>query len=311
MSDETPPFYRDPNGIRVLADAAALLVADYTFVGALEPFPVYTDTPDPDMATRTPPVYYNLAGVKVPADGFAIVLSDGTIVGPGNPLPTTGGGGGPVDAYDVSYTTPADPSIENVGEALDSIFYVATDITSFTGGSTVEIGSSIASVNLAWSINKTVTSQSINHGIGALDPELRMFTTTDGPYTTNQSWTLTASDGQTSDNASTNLTFLPKRYWGVSPNTELDNSQILALSQELASSRGKSITYNAKGGRYPYYVYPTSFGALTGVTVGGLPFSDYDVAVQSVTNAQGYVQNYYVIRFNNIQTGAAIAVVWS
>ena len=305
------PFYRDPSNILVPAEVTTLLQADFTFTTEMTPLPVYTDTRDPDMTTDTPPVYYNLAGVKVPADVYCILLADGTVVGPGNPLPTTGGGGGPVDAYDVSYTTPAYPAIENVGEALDQIFYVPTNITSFSGGGTYEIGTSISSVHLTWTINKDITSQSINHGIGSLDPSLRAYDTTDGPYTTNQSWTLTVSDGTTGDNASTSLTFLAKRYWGVWDDQHPDNSEILTLSQELASSRGKSITYNATGGKYPIYVYPTSFGALTGVTVGGLAFSDYTQEVISLTNAQGYTQNYYLTYFNGIQTGAAINVVWS
>lgn len=306
----TPPFYRDPNGIRVLADAAALLVADFQFVGAMQPFPVYTDTPDPDAAMTTPPIYYNLAGVRVPADGFAIVLSDGTFVGPGNPLPTTGGGGGPVDAYQVSYETPAHPSVENVGEALDIIFYVPVDITSMTGGGIFEIGSTVAEVTLNWAINKTVTSQSISNGVGSIDPALRTLNI-DGPWTTGQTWQLTASDGESSDQASQSISFLRKRYWGPSPETSLSDADIRNLAQEFATNNDKAVTYNCTGGQYPYFCYPVSFGPLTSVTVGGLAFSDYTQDVQSFTNASGHTEDYYVTRFNGIQTGAAIAVVWS
>lgn len=307
---DTPPFYRLPGGISVPAQVTSLIFADYTLVDTGSPLPVYQAAIDPGMVTTTmPPFYLDPAGVEVPANVSAIILSDGSMVGPGNPLPVTGGGGGG-SAYDITYTTPAHPDIENVGEALDTIFYVPTDITAFSGGGTFEIGSSIASVNLAWSINKAVTSQSINNGVGSLDPSLRALNVP-GPFTSNQSWTLTASDGTTSDNASTSLSFARKRYWGASAEEELDNSQILALSQEFASNNDKAVTYDCSGGKYPYFCYPTSFGTLSAVTVGGLAFSDYNQQVQSFTNASGHTENYYVTRFNGIQFGAAINVVWS
>jgi hypothetical protein len=217
---------------------------------------------------------------------------------------------GAADAYGVAYTNPGYPGIGNVGQALDTILYVPMDITAFAGGGTFEIGSSVASVNLTWSLNKDPTTQSINNGVGGQDPEDRAVTV-NGPFTSDITWTLTASDGETEDTAQTGLAFRHKRYWGVSASTTLNNAAILALSNEFATGRQKSISYNATGGRYPYYVYPVSFGAPANVTVGGLAFSDYTVSTQSFTNASGHTADFYVIRFNNIQTGAAINVVWN
>lgn len=219
-----------------------------------------------------------------------------------------GGSGGPVDAEDVSYDG---GGFDNVKEALDSIFYVAPVVTSFTGGGNYEIGASVASVDLNWAFNKTIVSQSINNGVGSLDPALRTLHV-NGPWTTNQTWTITASDGTNNAGASTSIAFLRKRYWGADAAESLpDDEDIIALSQELSTSRGKTINYNCSGGKYPYYVYPTSFGALTGAVVNGLAFSDYTQTIQTFTNAQGHTENYYVTRFNGIQFGASIPVVWS
>jgi len=218
--------------------------------------------------------------------------------------------GGSSDAYAVSYTTALYPSIDNVGEALDRIFYVAVGVTFFSGGSVHEIGESVASVALTWGYNKDVTSQSISNGIGSLDPEDRAVTAF-GPFTTNQTWALTASDGTTNTGASTSLSFARKRYWGASANESLTASQIRALNQEFASNNDKAVTYDCSGGKYPFFCYPTSFGVLSAVTVGGLAFSDFSQNVISFQNASGHTENYYVTRFNGIQTGAAIAVVWS
>lgn len=219
----------------------------------------------------------------------------------------TGGGGGPTDAGDVSYTGPY-PTVQ---AALDALFYVAPRINSFSNNvGTVEIGQTITAVTLAWSFNKTMTSASINQAVGSV-LGLTSKALTGLSLTTSFTWTLTASDGLNTTSASTGISFLNKRYWGVSTNTALVDADILALSSEFASSRGKAISYNATGGKYPFYCYPASFGAPANVTVGGLAFTDFTVTAQNFTNASGHTESYNVIRFNNLQTGAAINVVWN
>lgn len=220
-----------------------------------------------------------------------------------------GGGGGASYAEDVAYNN---AGFTNVKEALDSLFYTPPQITSFTNNrGTMEIGSSVADVTLSWSYNKDEVSQSINQGVGDLVVGDRSETVA-GPFTADRTWTLTMSDGEQTRQASTSIAFRRRRYWGVSALTTLNNAQILALGgSEFATSFGKAITYNASGGRYPYYAYPASFGVPSSVTVGGLAFSDFTVSVVSLTNASGHTEDYNVIRFNNIQTGAAISVVWA
>lgn len=221
--------------------------------------------------------------------------------------PPSSGGGGPVDAYDVTYDH--DP-FTNVGEALDFLLYVAPAITSFTGGSVNEIGSSVADVDLNWTLNKDVTTQTLT-GPGSIDPALRTYHF-DGPWTTNQSWTLTVGDGENTANATQSVLFRNKRYWGASADPgPLSDADIIAFSQEFATGFNKSISYDCSGGKYPYYAYPESFGDPTHVTVGGLDFSAYTIEVQSFTNASGHTSDYNVIRFDTIQFGASINVVWA
>lgn len=306
MSDRLPK-YRSPANVIVPALPAAIVIADFSIVSPTNPLPTVGDVSVPGEYDKLP-IYVDPAGVQAPANPFAILLADGSFVGPGNPLPTTGGGGGPVTAEQVSVTN---PGFSNAQEIFDYLLYVPLLINSFTGGSTNEIGSTVNTVNLAWTYNKDVESQSINQGIGSLDPALRTYPLTGLGLTTNRTWTLSATDGTTPRTANTTVSFLPKAYWGPWPDQDPDNSEILTLTQALASSRGRSVTYDCTGGRYPIYCYPTSFGALAGVTVGGLAFSDYTLDTISLTNAQGYTQNYYLFSFNGIQTGAAINVVFS
>ncbi|CAA2141390.1 hypothetical protein [Hyphomicrobium sp. ghe19] len=219
------------------------------------------------------------------------------------------GEGGPVAASDVAYAISSDPSIANVQEALDKLLYKA-NVVSLSGGGSYEIGSTVHGVHLAWSFSKAIVSQALNQGIGALDLDVREYDW-DDDITSNLTFTLTASDGKQNASASTSVQFYRKRYWGVAAAPTLDNAGILALSQEFATSLSKTLAYDATGKKYPYYCYPASFGTLSDVRVGGLAFSDFTQSLQSLTNASGHTEDYWVTRFNGIQTGANIQVAWA
>lgn len=200
-------------------------------------------------------------------------------------------------------------SITNVQQALDQLLYVAPNITSFSGGGTYEVGQSIASVNLAWVLNKAVTSQSINQGIGSLDVGLRNYTHTPStPIRSNVTYTLTVSDGKNSASKSTSLAFRYKRYWGVSSKDTLTNADILALSKELTTGRTQSRTFNCSGGKYFYFVIPAEFCNGISFKVGGLAFSDMEVSNITLTNESGATVACKVYRSKNLQTGSAISV---
>lgn len=301
------PQYRLPSGIKAAAKGGALVIADNVVVGPDNVLPVMTDLPVPGDYGQLP-TYRDEYGVQVRSLPFAIVLPDGSIVGPGNPLPTTGGGGGSVAASDVTVTN---PGYDNAQEIFDALLYVPLQITAFVGGSNNEIGSTVDDISLDWTYNKAVTSQSIDQGIGSLDPSLRFNDIHGAGLTSNTTYTLSATDGTTPRTAGTTVAFLPKRYWGPSSTKTPDNAQILALSQELSTARAKAVTYDCTGGAYPVYAWPKSEGLLANVTVGGLAFSDYTINTVSLTNASGHVQDYYQFTFNGIQTGANINVVFT
>lgn len=148
---------------------------------------------------------------------------------------------------------------------------------------------------------------------GQAEPQSQFFL---GPFTSNQTWTL-SGDGVID---SISLNFNLRRFWGVSAGTTVSNSQILAFNNELgfgddvSGNFNKIVTYDCSVGggfNYPYYVYPVAWGGPPiGVTVNGLPFSDFSIATQSVTNASGHVDSYYILRFNNVQTGSNILTSW-
>ena len=196
-----------------------------------------------------------------------------------------------------------------VASALDQLLYVAPSASFSLSVGTVEIGSTVATVTATWSFNKVMTSATLTDATIAPTDTNKVFSGLS--LTSNKTYVLGFNDGTNSGSVSRTISFSPKRYWGVSTNASMVDSGIIAMSQEFSGSKSKSVSYDCTGGRYFYFCYPSSSGMPANVTVGGLAFSDYTVTTQSFTNASGYTQNYNVVRCNNLQTGAAINVVWA
>lgn len=198
---------------------------------------------------------------------------------------------------------------------------VPLSITSFTGGGIFEKGSVVNSVNLAWVYNQSNqnpnTSQSINQGVGSLPISQRNYTFST-PISGNTTFTLTGIDSiRGSANASTNISFLNRRYWGVTTASVMTQTDVKAGSSELNENISKDITFNCTGGYYFYYAFPSRLGSLSTYTtlVNGFPFSDWsDNAggstisgfLVNVTNASGFTESYRVYRSYNLQNGSNI-----
>lgn len=194
---------------------------------------------------------------------------------------------------------------------IEISLYQGIDVSAFSNTTgTLERGQSVTSTTLNWTINKTETSQSINQGIGAVTNGIRTYNDSFAAITTDKTYTITASDGTTSDNASTSILFRQRRWWGINASSTATTGLILSLgSSEFSTSRSKSFTING-GGQYLYYAYPSSFGAAT-FTVNGLLNTAWTLTVVSHTNASGYTENYNVYRSNTIQNGTGISIVVS
>jgi len=192
-----------------------------------------------------------------------------------------------------------------IDQILNQINYIAISINLFTGTPAVAQMGSTQSVQLSWSLNKDPSAQFINNSAININDSNRLIT----GVTTNQSYTLKVVDENNAEDESTvNISFQNRRYWGASINPSLDSEGVTTLTNELNGSRSKTITYNATGGRYIYYAYPSRLGNLSLVTVNGLAFSAYTVTLVNITNSDGYTESYNLIRFNSIQNGSAIQV---
>ncbi len=183
----------------------------------------------------------------------------------------------------------------------------------------LEKGMTILETTLDWnSYNKIPTSQSLNQLIGSISIGTTNYNHIDS-YTSNRTYTLTYSDGQTNKNTSTLVRFRDLRFWGTtSSSANLSEAQLEAQSSELSTSRSKSITFAANGDRI-FYAYPTSFGLATVKDSNNLTFQSWmnggvevtSPYVVSITNSYGYTQDYYVYQSFNTFGSSSIQFAWS
>ncbi len=195
---------------------------------------------------------------------------------------------------------------EQVGDLLSKAI-------AFTSGSATpgeaEIGASVASVVLKWSTNKTPTTLTLDGTALGTTETTRTMT---GPFTTNKTWALKATDerGATATR-NLSLTFKNKVYWGVgtATGTAIDDAFVLGLSgSAFATGRGRTFSANAGAGQYIYYVFPKSWGTPV-FKVGGFEGGFALDREWEHTNASGGKVQYQAWRSTNAGLGATTVVV--
>ena len=216
---------------------------------------------------------------------------------------------------DFAYTNPMYSDIHTLEDAMNTLLYVAPSISSFTSspsGATYEIGHVIkAPVTFSWTVNKTVTSQSISNLGSTLSATDRNATYNGSDITTDKKFTLSVSDGKKSATRDINFTFRHNRYWGVStiPGT-YDSTFIKSLSnKEYATARTKS-AFNMTAGvnQYMFYCFPTSWGTPT-FNVGGFDGGFSKAATLDFTNASGNTTSFDIWKSENANLGQQTIVV--
>jgi hypothetical protein len=248
--------------------------------------------------------------VSVTAGG----TSDVYVIEPNRTLRSIGdsgqaGGNGTLTAYHLPFDA---GGFTNVGDALASLFYVRPTV-SLTGGGTYEIGQTVSSVTLNWSIGGShpPVSQSLNNGIGNITPlTTRTYTHSGQTITANRTYTITVSDGTNTATSSTTVAFSPKRYWGVSDKATLSDTDILALSSEFSTNRNQTRTLDCSGGRYLWFVWESGYGEGS-FTLNGLPNTAFTPATRTMVNASGATRSVLLTRSDNLLYGDAYTLVVS
>lgn len=189
-------------------------------------------------------------------------------------------------------------SIDDLSARVAALEYIDVKINSFTATpSTCEMGSNNAIV-LAWTLS-TPASLTLNNA-----------TVTGSSYTatnvtSNQTYTLVASDGQTSDTKTVNVSFANQIYWGVAAST---SSPTTLASKTLSNTKGRTITVNAGSGQYIIYALPKRLGTVT-FKVNGFDGGFTEPEERILANASGYSEAYYVYRSVNANLGTTTVVI--
>ena len=217
---------------------------------------------------------------------------------------TSGGSssGGASTASEVSYKNANYPSQTNVKKALDAIWakldYVKPEILSFTmtpSTTIYEVGSSVDSLNFAWTLNKDVITQTLTDCTITVDDRSATYST---PITSNKTFTLTVGDGENSVSKNLSVSFQNKIYWGnAAIPAEFNSEFILGLqNNKFTTAKKGNYSMNIGADEYGFIAFPSSFGTLVSWYIGGFETTVESCGEISFTNASGGVTNYSIYR---------------
>lgn len=218
------------------------------------------------------------------------------------------------DGYDIpaATTTKAGVMTADMYKTLQEI-ELATFPLSLTasGGGTFEVGSSnkspigiiVTRKGKDVTSSSTITVTASGSVTGSLSSDKKTWTPSTN-ISSNTSVAVKATYGSQNATKTVNYTFKYKKYWGTSTSASLTSSQVIALAGSTwADSKAMgATTFDCTGGKYVYYVIPSSLGTPE-FWVGGLKNTDISVGNISVTNASGGTARYLIMRLANIQTG--------
>lgn len=218
------------------------------------------------------------------------------------------------DGYDIpaATTTKAGVMTADMYKTLQEI-ELATFPLSLTasGGGTFEVGSSnknaigiiVTRKGTDVTSSSTITVTASGSVTGSLSSDKKTWTPSTN-ISSNTSVAVKATYGSQNATKTVNYTFKYKKYWGTSTSASLTSSQVIALagSTWAYSKAMGATTFDCTGGKYVYYVIPSSLGTPE-FWVGGLKNTDVVTTSATVTNASGGSATYSIMRLANIQTG--------
>lgn len=197
-----------------------------------------------------------------------------------------------------------------VYELLDNLSYIPLVINLFTLNGYKEYysekGSTVTSLSFLWGYNKDILTQSITH-LPIINNSIRAYNLS-GTFTSNTDFTLTATDGDTTISAITELMFLDSMYYGVSTSPTLNNADVLGLSNVLAKDFERKVVFDCSGGKYFYFAFPSVWG-VPRFRVGGFNFTAMvKENIPIFTNSSWHTLSLDVWRVQDIQFGSNIEV---
>lgn len=224
--------------------------------------------------------------------------------------------GTPVLAGNVSLGQPGGPYIDDSVVSLEKTWSSAKileelnrpplEILSFSVSPTSADNGSTATVTLSWTLSGTPISQSVN----GQTIETNRTSCSFAGVTTQTTYTLTVSDGRTTETRSVIFYFRSRAFWGVSDAQEsYDSAFIAGLNHStLTSSRARTITATAGRNEYIYYCIPSTFGTPQ-FTVSGFTGGFTRAGRISYTNAYSFVETYDIWKSDNDNLGETTVII--
>lgn len=246
-------------------------------------------------------------------------------------------------AADSEYHNDAVSSITNVQQALDNLmnihYYVNPSYTTFTvdRSGNYDVGTVLSQpFTVTWILTKQPESGDVETlkyegttllNIMSLEDHSKWKSgtytytnniTSNSPrtytfrvdYTDNHS---TVPSGKTgSCYATRTFNFMYRRYWGVTSTETLSDEQLYDLSNELSTSRSQERDFNCTGGKYWWFVIPTTYcSGIQFTDVGsGLPMTlpPECISSRTITNSQGISYSVNVYRGEFKQTASSVKI---
>lgn len=199
--------------------------------------------------------------------------------------------------------------LQNQIDALaDSVYYVYPTVAwQASSHGVYEKGSTITSVNLSFLVNKSMSDRTYSGGyVASLGSGTNYYLTLTTNISADVTYIITVTDSKT-NSAYTyqTLSFINKKYYGVSANDPVLNPEILTFGSTW-EAKGNSGTV-ALSGEYIYVIYPQRLGACTSFALGGFATTDWPYTLREVTNSSGYAETFYLYRSANKLTAGSIA----
>lgn len=123
-------------------------------------------------------------------------------------------------------------------------------------------------------------------------------------------FTLTGGDGITTSVATRNITWCNRIYYGAAVPGVFNEAFVEALAtSSLQTTGNRTFTLAATATQKKYFAFPTRLGSAT-VVIGGFTYSWTVVSTTiSVTNSDGFAENYTLIENENLGVASEIIQV--
>lgn len=200
---------------------------------------------------------------------------------------------------------------------LTSDMILAAFTVSLSGGLVVEVGQSVITPSFTASYNRTPISVILTDSNGSPPKDV---TSTPNSFTSNGTFvkntvnatvtfTNTANDGNVTKTATTTYTWEQKKYYGVGTAGQTTAAFILSLTGVLSPSLANTFTTTAGSTQKIYFACRSAYGTPT-FTVGGFSGGFNLVSnTISVTNLNGFTENYQLWESTNLNLGTTTVTV--